>query len=190
MGIFCALCTKNTCFQSWQRFSLNFRKSTNSTRIILSRSFCSKVRILLACLGAFQRKSISGLRLWGSRWTERADATSGSSSAHWDCNWTRKPSREGEAGFSRRPYTMHMCTVCLLVTCVSWMEDRAAGNICEIVPRRNCLAWPRICRDWQYGSCAMTCQNSVAALKWAVIFGSVTWLWESSLAALSSWPSR
>lgn len=40
---------------------------------------------------AVQRKSISGLRLWGSWCTERAAATSGSRSAHWDCSYSRKP---------------------------------------------------------------------------------------------------
>lgn len=43
---------------------------------------------------AVQRKSIPGLRLGGSRCTERAAAISGSTSAHWDSSWSHKSNRK------------------------------------------------------------------------------------------------
>lgn len=58
-----------------------------------------------------QRKSISGLRLWGLRCTERAAATSGSTSSHWDFSWTKSKRGRKERGvigtFQQRSRCLH-----------------------------------------------------------------------------------
>lgn len=101
---------------------------------------------------AVQKKSISGLRLWGWSCADRAAATSGSRSVHWDSSWTRKPpSREtrqedknSEGSVECMVEKMGQCRRSgVLVTCLSWLEDRVAADVCEMVLRSSCLAWLR-----------------------------------------------
>lgn len=98
--------------------------------------------------GVAQNKSISGLRLWGLRCTERAAATSGSTSSHSDFSWTKEQEREKGARCDRHVSAEgQMDTETFAVTCVSWREEREVAGVCEITLRRKCLAGPRIWKD-------------------------------------------
>lgn len=148
--------------------------------------------------GAAQRKSISGLRLWGLRCTERAAATSGSTSSHWDFSWTKEQAREkGQKVWAA------------LFSSRAGVSGEFLGYLCELAggesswrclwnhSQKKALGWTQDLKRLD-----LTTRSRYRVRKKNFFFKtprvqnelppetSVTWLVESSLAALSSRPSR